>query len=107
MKKSAADANQMLSNTYGNASIIERTCQEWFPRFKNGDFDVEDQHGIRWDHLGVEYYELLKPTEKITGHRYRMPLLNHKCIINLFTIKPRISEKTGGSKVVHLLLRYV
>jgi len=43
MKKSAAEA-QMLSNTYSEAAISERTCREWFQCFKNGDFDVEDQH---------------------------------------------------------------
>ena len=44
MKKSAA--HRMLSNTYGEAAIVrERTCREWFQRFKNGDFDVEDRHG--------------------------------------------------------------
>ena len=32
----------MLSNTYGETA--ERTCREWFQRFKNGDFDVEDWH---------------------------------------------------------------
>ncbi|GFW28729.1 mariner Mos1 transposase [Trichonephila clavipes] len=45
MKKSAAEAHRMLSNTYGKAAISERTCREWFHRFENGDFDVEDQHG--------------------------------------------------------------
>ncbi|GFX81194.1 hypothetical protein TNCV_1911861 [Trichonephila clavipes] len=49
----------MLSNTYVEAAINERTCREWFQRFKNGDFDVEDQ-------LGVVYYELLKSSETIT-----------------------------------------
>ena len=39
MKKFAA--HRMLSNTYGKAAISERTCREWFQRFKNGDFDVE------------------------------------------------------------------
>ena len=34
----------MLSNTYGEATISERTCCEWFQRFKNDDFDVEDRH---------------------------------------------------------------
>ena len=42
MKKSAV--HRMLSNTYGEAVISERTCREWFQRFKNGDFDVEDRH---------------------------------------------------------------
>ncbi|GFW34588.1 transposable element Tc3 transposase [Trichonephila clavipes] len=64
MKKSVAEAHRILSNIYGEAAISERTRREWFQRFKNGDFDVEDQHGIWWDQLGVVYYELLKPTEK-------------------------------------------
>ena len=34
----------MLSNTYGEAAISERTCREQFQRFKNGNFDVEDRH---------------------------------------------------------------
>jgi len=44
MKKSAAETHRMLSNTYGEAAISERTCCEWFQHFKNGDFDVEDRH---------------------------------------------------------------
>ena len=39
MKKSVAEAHRMLSNTYGEAAISERTCREWFQRFKNGDFE--------------------------------------------------------------------
>ena len=51
MKKSVAEAHRMLSNTYGEAAINgERTCREWFQRFKNGDFDVEDRH--RWKREG-------------------------------------------------------
>lgn len=44
-KKNAAEAHRMLSETYGDAALSERTCREWFQRFKNGDFDVEDKHG--------------------------------------------------------------
>ena len=44
MKKSAAEAHRMLSNIYGEAAISKRTCREWFQRFKNGDFVVEDRH---------------------------------------------------------------
>ncbi|GFV65613.1 putative transposable element [Trichonephila clavipes] len=57
MKKSAAEAHRMLSNTYGEAVIRERTCREWFQRFKNGDFDVEDQHGIWWDQKGELWFQ--------------------------------------------------
>jgi len=45
MKKSAAEAHRMLSNTYGETAISGRTCHAWFQRFKNGDFKIEDQHG--------------------------------------------------------------
>ena len=34
----------MLSNIYGEAALSERTCHEWFQRFKSDDFDVEDWH---------------------------------------------------------------
>ncbi|GFT99710.1 uncharacterized protein TNCV_1140961 [Trichonephila clavipes] len=88
MKKSAAEAHRMLSNTYGEAAISKSTYREWFQRLKNGDFDVEDQHGIWWDQLGVVYYESLKPAERITDDSYRTQLLYHKSIISFFTIKP-------------------
>ena len=35
----------MLSSTYDEAALNERTCREWFQCFKSGDFDVEDRHG--------------------------------------------------------------
>ena len=41
-KKSAAEARRMIVKTYGEASISERTCREWFQRFKS-DFSVEDK----------------------------------------------------------------
>ena len=44
MKKSAAEAHRIISGTYGEATISERTCREWFQRVKNGDFVVEDRH---------------------------------------------------------------
>ncbi|EFN78922.1 Histone-lysine N-methyltransferase SETMAR, partial [Harpegnathos saltator] len=28
---------------YGNNASSDKTCREWFRRFKNGDFDVEDK----------------------------------------------------------------
>ncbi|EGI62802.1 Mariner Mos1 transposase, partial [Acromyrmex echinatior] len=51
MKKSAAEAHRMLSNTYGEAAISERTCvlvkdREWFQRFKNGDLFLTLKTGI-------------------------------------------------------------
>ena len=33
----------MLSDTYGEHTPSERTCREWFQRFKNGDFDLKEK----------------------------------------------------------------
>ena len=44
MKKTAAESHRMLSSTYGEDCISERTCREWFQRFRNGDFNMEDRH---------------------------------------------------------------
>lgn len=43
LKKSAAKAHQLLVEAYGEGALSERTCREWFQKFKNGDFDVEDK----------------------------------------------------------------
>ena len=42
LKKSAAEAHRLLVEAYGEAALSERSC-EWFQKFKNGEFDVEDK----------------------------------------------------------------
>ena len=43
LKKSAAEAHRLLVETYGEATLSERSCREWFQKFKNGEFDYEDK----------------------------------------------------------------
>lgn len=43
MKKTAAEAHRMLSDTYDEQAPSERSCRDWFKRFKNGDFDMKDK----------------------------------------------------------------
>ena len=44
LKKSAAEAHRLLvEKYYGEAALNERSCREWFPNFKNGEFDIEDK----------------------------------------------------------------
>ena len=43
LKKSAAKAHRLFVETYGEAASIERSCREWFQKFKNGDFDIKDK----------------------------------------------------------------
>ncbi|EGI62942.1 Mariner Mos1 transposase [Acromyrmex echinatior] len=43
LKKSAAEAHRLLVEAYDKAALSERSCREWFQKFKNGEFDVEDK----------------------------------------------------------------
>lgn len=42
-KKSAAEAHRILVETYGDNALSNTTCRDWFRRFKNNDFDLEDK----------------------------------------------------------------
>lgn len=42
VKKTAAETHRILVDAYGESAPSERTCREWFQRFKSGDFNVED-----------------------------------------------------------------
>jgi len=42
-RKSAAEAHRILVETYNDHALSETTCRDWFRRFKNNDFDVEDK----------------------------------------------------------------
>jgi len=42
-KKSAAEAHRMLVEVYGDNAPTDKSCREWFRRFKNDDFSVEDK----------------------------------------------------------------
>ena len=44
LKNSAAEAHRLLVEAYGEAALSERSCREWFQKFKNGEFDVEDKN---------------------------------------------------------------
>jgi len=43
LKKSAAEVHRLLTEAYGDAALSERSYREWFQKFKNGEFDVEDK----------------------------------------------------------------
>ncbi|GBP46604.1 Mariner Mos1 transposase [Eumeta japonica] len=38
-----AEAHRLLVEAYNEAASSERPCREWFQKFKNGDFHVEDK----------------------------------------------------------------
>ena len=42
-KKSVADAHRLLVEKYGEAAFRERSYREWFQKFKNDEFNIEDK----------------------------------------------------------------
>ena len=47
LKKSAAEAHRLLVERYGKVALSEESCSEWFQKFKNGEFDIEDRERSR------------------------------------------------------------
>ena len=47
LKKSAAEKHRLLVETYGEVALSERSCHEWFQKFKNGEFEIEDKEGSK------------------------------------------------------------
>lgn len=41
--KTAVEATRIIYEMYGDNVVAERTCRDWFARFKSGDFDVSDR----------------------------------------------------------------
>lgn len=41
-KKKAAESYRILVETYGDNAPSQKTCERWFNRFKNGNFNLED-----------------------------------------------------------------
>ena len=78
-KKTAAEAHQELQKVYRDAALSETTYRNWFRRFKDGDFDVDDRpregRPKTFEDADVNYYEVLKPNETITGEGYRTQLM--------------------------------
>lgn len=43
LKKKAAEAHRLVCEAYGDYAPSISTCEYWFRRFKNGDFDTDDK----------------------------------------------------------------
>ena len=43
LDKSAAEAHRFLVETYDEAALNETNCREWFQKFTNGEFDIDDK----------------------------------------------------------------
>ena len=48
LQRSAAEAHRILVEAYGDNALSDTTCRDWFRRFKNNDFKLED-----YEHSGA------------------------------------------------------
>ena len=46
-KKTAAESHRILMKVYGKHALSERTCRDWFRRFKSGDFDLTNKDHVK------------------------------------------------------------
>ena len=69
----------MVKKPFWHISDFEITCHDWFRRFKDGDFDVDDRvregRPKTLEDADIIHYEILEPNETITGERYPMQLM--------------------------------
>ncbi|GBP55469.1 Mariner Mos1 transposase [Eumeta japonica] len=91
LKKSTAETHRLLVEAYNEAALSERTCREWFQKFKIGDFDVEhkDRSGRPKIYEDAELEEdssqtqkelalTLEVTQQAVSHRLKSLGIIHK-----------------------------
>ena len=44
--KNAVQAQKKLYDVYGERSLTERQCQNWFARFRSGDWTLKMHHAL-------------------------------------------------------------
>ncbi|GFY29529.1 cytochrome b [Trichonephila clavipes] len=100
MKKSAAEVHRMLSNTYGEAAISERTCREWFQRFKNGDFDPLSGRVDITTVLTTDIRASLRTQDDMVRWRFKARdlggILDHKSRVTLHVVVIEVGNWQGN-----------
>lgn len=61
--KSCAQAKEDICTAYGEDAITERTCRNWYQRFREGNFSLEDKARCGRPEMG-NVYEIQKLIDK-------------------------------------------
>ena len=91
----AAEAHRLLVETYGEAALSYRCCREWFQKFKNGGFDIEDKERSgrpkerktktrNWKHHWIKIRKMKRSSGKgwiILQVKHKIPYFRNKCPI--------------------------
>ncbi|KAG5319839.1 MOS1T transposase, partial [Pseudoatta argentina] len=95
-KKSAAEAHRILVQTYGDNALSDTTCRDWFRRFKNNDFQLEDKE--RSQTLS-ELGEILQVDESSVSKRLKgLGMIQKQGHWVSYELKPRDVERRFGTK---------
>ncbi|KAG5322818.1 MOS1T transposase, partial [Pseudoatta argentina] len=89
-KKSAAEAHRILVQTYGDNALSDTTCRDWFRRFKNNDFQLEDKErsGAPKKFQDKELEQLLDESRELLLQRQKRKGFLHRIV-------------TGDEKWIH------
>ena len=70
--KNAAQAHRKLCGVYGDKCSSERQCQNWFARFRSGNFDVKDEPRPGWPIVEKVYATVLNIDHKtVLNHLHK------------------------------------
>ena len=88
--KNAAQVHRKLCGVYGDECLSERQCQNWFARFRSGNFDVKDEPRPGRP-IAEKVDEILKKIEvdrHISSRDIVMELsIDHKTVLNHLHIR--------------------
>ena len=95
--KSALQATKAICSVYGQGALEDRTCQNWFARFKTGDFDLNDKERsgrqVVADDALLE--ELLNEDPRRSSRELALELsVSHTTVLNRLKALGKV-QKTG------------
>ncbi|GBP57340.1 Glucose-6-phosphate exchanger SLC37A2 [Eumeta japonica] len=87
-------AHRLLVEAYNEAALSERTSREWFQKFENGDFDVEDKDRSGWPKIyeDAELKELLEEDSSQT---------QKELALILEVIQQAVSNRLKSLEMIH------
>ncbi|GBP71850.1 Mariner Mos1 transposase [Eumeta japonica] len=84
-KKSAAETHRLFVKAYNEAALSERTCREWFQKFKNDDFNIEDKDRSGRPKKDAELEDLLEEDSSQTQKELALTLeVTQQAVSHLF-----------------------
>ena len=108
LKKSAAKEHRLLVETYGEAVLIERRCREWFQKFNNNEFNIEDKErsGRQKVYENAELETLLDQDFCQTQEeKYDGQYSEQNIRFRSFIIIAQVLMKNIGNLFVHLMVK--